>query len=352
MNVDKQCNRALSASLRRISVLWPVFGIIALMLAVAGGASADPLVQCQATAGPTVGNNQLNPTQCSTSQTDNYSTTKAVSIGDDEFVTFSYSQQAQASVSATLGNLHGQATASATDSPAYYEYTDADGNAAIQTNTLVEPPEGGSGLASWADTITLENGNGGTGEVEFQVTLTLNATTTTSNCSEGSFGSTDAGAIASVNLFGAGESFQGGGTTLQVVQEACGGSTPTETIKAIIAEPGGTSVPISGSLNLGADAATGYPNPDAPDLNAFVQSSSASVSALDTASVYIDPITPGAYYTDSTGAIDFLETPSSSGGSGPTTTPEPGEFALLALGLPFLAALRKRWCARPSVLQR
>lgn len=345
MNVDRQCDGVLSGRVARMagSALRLVFGIAALMLAIPTPASADPLIQCQTTAGPTVGNTQSNPTQCSTSQTDNYSTTKAVPIGDDEFVTFNYSQASNASVSATIGSLHGQATASATDSPAYYTYTDADGNAAIQTNTLIEPPEGGSGLASWADTITLENGNGSTSEVEFQVTLTLNATTTTSNCSEGSFGSTDAGAVASVNLFGAGESFQGGGTTLQVVQEACGGSTPTETIKAIIAEPSGTGVPISGSLNLGADAATGYPNPAAPDLSAFVQSSSASVSALDTASVYIDPITPGAYYVDSTGAMNFLETPSgSSGGSGPMTTPEPNELALLALGLPFIAALRTR----------
>jgi hypothetical protein len=345
MNVDRQCSGVLSGRLAAMAVsfVWFVFGITALILAVPAPVSADPFIRCQVTAGSTVQSPVSNPAGCSTSQTDNYSTTKAVSIGDDQFVTFSYSQSAQASVSATLGSLHGQATASATDSPDYYEYTDADGNAAIQTNTLVEPGEGGSGLASWSDTLTLENSDHNNSEVEFQVTLTLNATATTSNCSEGSFGSTDAGAIASAYLFGAGESFQGGGTTLQVVQDACGGSTPTETLKAIIAEPGGSGIDIAGALNIGAEAATGYPNPAAPDLNAFVQSSSASVSALDTASVYIDPLTPGAYYTDSTGAIDFLETPASGG----TGMPEPGSLALLALGLPFLAALRNRWRPRP-----
>jgi len=251
------------------------------------------------------------PVPCSNSDSGQFASSKTIIVEDDggsfpAIFTIGYSNSATASSSGLV--LQASAVASVSNSPAFYEYS-VGGNGAQINNPLISAasPEGDS---SWFDQFVAL----GTGLLQFQVTMVVTGTPTSSECVSGMndaviradvFFDDNGSGSGTINTF---DPDLPGAAGLGMYSSACSGVQSTTT--------GVVTILASQSFSLGTELRAialgfaGYPDLVLNGASAvFVQNGDSSVNAK--LLVYIDPLTPGAGYRDSSGAINAYLTPPS-----------------------------------------
>lgn len=313
---------AAGTSLQGWSFPSRLIGVVALWVLGASTVFAQNL-GCTSAASNGSGPSTFGPVPCSNSDSGQGSSSKTIIVEDDggsfpAIFTVSFDNSALAG--ATLLQLQASGNGSATASPAFYEYIDADGNAAQINNPLftsVTP----SGESSWFNRFTV-SGPSGAGALQFRVTLVVTGTPNAAECASGlndAFIRTQVDFNAGVGAAGSGtmntlDPLVGGESGLGYLVSACNG-VQASTMTGVITMPpalGAEAFFLSNTLTAGVtgwagDTADGFPPP--PPTITFVQNGGGSVDA--TVVVYIDPITPGATYTDFTGAVNAHLTPPS-----------------------------------------
>ena len=248
---------------------------------------------------------------CTTTDAGQNSNTASFIISDEDGsfpATFTYGFSNATQAAASIRQLQASASASATNSPAFYEYTDSDGNGAQFNNPIIDRAQPQS-TAAWSDNFTpggpFPNGR----LLQFRATLVVGGTPTSSECVTGQ---NDASIFVILNASQGNSviintlNFEGApGLGYQV--GACRGLLFSVTTGVVTAEVG-FPFNLTTQLSVAATTFAGYPP---PPLNVpFVQNGTAAVASA-TVAFFLDPITPGATYTDSTGAVNSFLTPPS-----------------------------------------
>jgi hypothetical protein len=247
---------------------------------------------------------QAGDTPCSTGDSGSYSTTQTYGIGVNGGIIFfpfteGFGNDTQGA--AKLAVLQSSATATATTSPAYFDYTNDEGETAQFNDPLIIQSASSTQVASNTIDFTV----GGTLPhgtlVQYRLTLNLQGGATASPCIFANDSSLTATLYANVNA-----STNTGGQGISIVKTGCEG-TPFNSSPAILSTVAGASFSLGASLLAAAQCYAGYPPP--PIYVPFVQNCSANAGA--TMTFYLDPITPGATYIDSAGVVNGYLTPPS-----------------------------------------
>ena len=281
------------------------------MFCVPSAFAQNIFISCASKAQAGAGSNQSGGVPCASSDSGQFSNMQTFIVNDETGsfpATFTYGFSNSTQASASLHQLQASASASATNSPAFYEYTDGDGNGAQFNNPVVDRAQPGS-EAVWNNSFT-PGGPFPRGQLlQFRATLVVTGSPTSGECVTDQ---NDADII--VNLFASqGNSFiintfnAEGGQGLGYQNDACRGLLFNVTSGVITAEAG-FPFNLATQLSVGASTYAGYPPP--PMNVPFVQNGTAGV-ANATVSFFLDPITPGATYTDLTGAVNSFLTPPS-----------------------------------------
>ena len=164
--------------------------------------------------------------------------------------------------------------ASASDSPAYYEYTNAAGNAAVLNNTYLIA--GNSDATSvWSNQFTV-HGPTGVAPLQFQIKMVITGIPTSSECL-----TNNNQAVLKAQLYYGGEGsintmgYTGGVVGLGYFSGSCGGTQYNETTGIITIDPG-QYFNANTSLNVSASAFAGYT--ESPAGVPFVENGSAGIS--------------------------------------------------------------------------
>ena len=303
-----------------LSFLSPLICVIALC-----GFGAAPVfaqnLGCTSVASNGSGPSTFGPVPCSNSDSGQGSLSKTIIVEDEggsfpAVFTIGFGNSSQAS--ATLQQLRASGNGSATASPAFYEYTDAAGNGAQIDNplfTVVTP----SGQSSWFNRFVV---GGPAGPLQFRITLVVTGTPNSAECVSGlndAFIRTQVDFNAAVGGAGSGtmdtfDPLVGGSPGLGYQVSACRG-VEASTMTGVVTMPPAagaqafflTNTLVAGVSGWAGDTREGFPPP--PPNVPFLPNGGGSVDA--TVVVYIDPITPGATYTDFTGAVNSHLTPPS-----------------------------------------
>jgi len=277
---------------RRISVL-----LYAVCLAVPLDASAQTAF-CGAAIKSTTGD-----PSCSANAS--YSNNGIQAAGADtdsgaESFSFAYSAGYDAQASVTPGALQGSASAAATSTPPDYAYTDADGDGAILLNpvptTLTSFGIGWS--AVWQPIFLVGSTTGALGSVvQFTITAQGSGSISSDVCATGN------------DAFLSGYIYNGAAALISLSQDLCSTVNNTPLVaKQTLTTTVGSTLYLAAGFAGHAGALAGFPNFDNYDVTTFIQDASATSSGKML--VYIDPVTPGATYTDTqTGAVNGYLTP-------------------------------------------
>jgi hypothetical protein len=288
-----------------------VAGLFALMLAGKAAALNPAYFNCSSGTTGGTGPTASGVQPCSNNDTGEYSLMRSITIEDEggsfeAVFTTGYSGGAQSSAAAA--QVQGSASSSATNSPAFYDYTNAAGDAAQYANPFLIA-DNSEADSDWGDQF-LARGPTGTGTLQYQVSLVVSGTLETSACTYAVDGNS---ASLFVLLY---YNLQGGSGTINTTgyngspglgyqSDACYGQE-FNTTTGIITIGNGQYFSLTTALAASASTFAGYPT--TPPYLPFYEDSTASVSNA-TVLTYIDPITPGATYTDATGATNPYATP-------------------------------------------
>lgn len=264
--------------------------------------------------GSTLGYQTTGSTSCSVSDPQTFST----STGSSNKFTLSMGQVLTAS--ATPGSLHAETSVSITDSPQQYLSYDANGNPVDVTN-----PYWGT-YNRYADVLSKDwiqvVDPGYSGMVQLLFTGQLHGSVANSGCAFGG----DSSIAASFSV-------QGGGASLyqHMSQFACAGASSGGAL-GTVSVPVGTVINLTQFLAAGVEAPFGFYN-NGQSVSPFIQNASGSADASNTATLYIEVLTPGASYISGSGVTYATS---------PTAVPEPASLtlvgaALLGLATPFAA---------------
>lgn len=268
-------------------------------------------ISCSSSAAAGASPSKFSGVPCATTDSGQFSNTQTFIVSDEGGTfpaTFTYGFSNSTQAASSLKQMQASASASATNSPAFYEYTDADGNGAQFNNPIIDRAQPQS-VAGWSDNFT-PGGPFPVGRLlQFRATLVMTGTPTSSECVTGQNDS---------SIFVILEASQGntiiintlnseGGPGLGYQAGACRGLLFSVTSGVITAEAG-FPFNLATQLSVAADTFAGYPPP--PINVPFVQNGTAGV-AKATVSFFLDPITAGATYTDSSGAVNSFLTPPS-----------------------------------------
>jgi len=276
---------------------------------------------------------------------------KNTDSGPQYFVfTLSAAFSALGSASAASNSLHAAMNLSTSDYPMEYVYTDANGNTQGLVNPFWGAEDVGVGVGTEAP-ITVLNRSGG--PVTLRVSLALAGSVGTSYCNASGYVHPSAtyfdhtlepnfpfaAEIAADFSFVSADGLQT--NELSVYQDACGADNPFGGDRTFATEdvtfPSGTmtNVQMLGGASAGLGWGTFATGTGTGTPTIFFQASDASANAADTETFYIDVLTPGAYYTGPSGAVDPFATPSS-------PVPEPWTLALFGAAFVGLGVFRRR----------
>ena len=287
------------------------FGALLVLLFV-GSTAAHATGNTNCTAGATNGSNQSINIAYPCTQKDSgqggYSETVIVQAADGPFAaTFSVSYSNGAQSSASAQELDASVSASAQSTPAYYDYDDAGGTTARINNTLQisASPEA---ISRWNERFLVQAPHWS----QFRVTMVVSGVPTSSGClPDYNVNVNDAGIGAETFFSSLGNAsidsmdpLVGGQAGLGYLQTVCLG-VAGNTTTGIISVKGPGGFELSAVLNANGSAWAG----NTPST--FIENGDVGVSNAKMI-IYIDPLTPGAPYQDSSGVVDGRLTPTSS----------------------------------------
>lgn len=256
---------------------------------------------------------------------------------DGSSYTFSLSGTAEGQVSGSPGSLHSLSSEHATDSPAAYFFADdagdehADGNPIGNSSGGAAMPLYVENTVSFTDSLTFINPTGD--PISVLETLALSAAVNSSQCLPGGL-ATSPGDTASAALAGGLELPGAFISNLSTHEDACapGKGVPSESANLVFPSDStgllGAQLATVTSITWGAESL-------GSGKAGFQQNPSALADASNTGNIYIDVLTPGAYYVDDSHAIDSFATPSA-------TSPEPDSMLLFGTALAGLGILLRR----------
>jgi len=237
--------------------------------------------------------------------------TRETKAGSQDFL-FSVGATSHISQRAGFGNLGMAVYGGASNAPMSYYYEDQNGDyQAAETTAAAEGDASGS--VEWHDTLTVLSDTLPLGsEVKLRATGTV----------------TGSSSASPIDFFGTAAGFGATFSAPWAMNVFSTDPVPTQTIEETLLV--GNTYPIGGILGAHAYTFAGWnPMRLSDHVVWHVQDASAAADVWNTASFYLDVVTPGVYYT------------TASGTNYSTPVPAPSTLLLLISGLPGLAMVRR-----------